>query len=54
MEQPSSQKQRVNAGYILERRALQGYIDKIPLGGMGIEANVPLIDELGEKELIVR
>jgi len=34
---------------------LPWYIDKIPLGGMGIEASIHhTIDELGEKELIVR
>ena len=34
---------------------LPWYIDKIPLGGMGIEASIHYtIDELGEKELTVR
>ena len=33
---------------------LPRYIDKIPLGSMGIDANVGIICELGVKELIVR
>jgi hypothetical protein len=35
--------------------ALPWYIDKIPLGAMGIEASIHItISELGEKELVVR
>lgn len=33
---------------------LPWYIDKIPLGSMGIDADVGIICDLGEKELIVR
>jgi len=29
------------------------YINSIPLGGMGIRADVPVIDELGEKEVTI-
>jgi DNA-directed RNA polymerase subunit N (RpoN/RPB10) len=65
VEQPSSKKQRVNLGYILERRALQDlgisnyeciFIDDYPERVKAAEEPSIhyTIDELGEKELTIR